>query len=324
MDGLNLLAQLGDVEPVDEHVLDAAVARMLAAADVGPRRPHVSRPRAARRRLLRAGAAAAVALTAATAVTAVIVAGHPTAGSRPGPSAAVSGARVTAPSPSAGAYSPAVAAVLTAFSASRDDVLMVTKVVRGEGSCCKSVIVIAPAAAAPGAPVRSRVQNFTLAGSALDDMTLSYRAPAVAGTQTSCAGVFGRPRVTGSPATGLPGTATIVDPLARRWSAGAVGIRPATVPTAAGLTACLREGRWRELRRSAGGRSVELVSADGSGRMWVSAATALPARLTETTPTPYGPTVISFTFRFLPPTAASEARLALRVPAGFTRTPIPG
>ena len=85
-------------------------------------------------------------------------------------------------------------------------------------------------------------------------------------------------------------------------------IRPATVPTAAGLTACLRDGQWRELRRSAGGRSVELVTPDGSGRMWVSAATFLPARLTETTPTPYGPTVISFTFRFLPPTAANEAR----------------
>jgi hypothetical protein len=254
----------------------------------------------------------------------VLLAGHPAAGTRPGPSAAVSGARVTAPAPPPGADSPAVAAILTAFSASRDDVLMVTKVVRGEGSCCKSVIVIAPAGAAPGAAVRSRVQNFTLAGFPLNDMTLSYRAPAAAGTQASCASIFGRPRVTGSPATGLPGTATIVDSLGRRWSAGVVRIRPATVPTAAGLAACLRDGRWRELRRSAGGRSLELVTPDGSGRMWVSAATSLPARLTETTPTPYGPTVISFTFRFLPPTAVNEARIALRVPAGFARTPIPG
>jgi hypothetical protein len=48
--------------------------------------------------------------------------------------------------------------------------------------------------------------------------------------------------------------------LTRRWSAGAVWIRPATVPTAAGLAACLRDGRWRELRRSAGRRSLELVN----------------------------------------------------------------
>jgi hypothetical protein len=58
--------------------------------------------------------------------------------------------------------------------------------------------------------------------------------------------------------------------------------------------------------------------------MYVSAVTFRPARLTETTPTPDGPTVISFTFGFLPPTAANGARLALRVPAGGTRTPIPG
>jgi hypothetical protein len=325
MDGLRLLAQLGDVEPVDEHVLEAAVASVAAAADTGQWRALTSRPPAARRRPLLAPAAVAVALTAAAAVTAAALAGHPAARSRP--PAAIGGARVTTPSPapSAGADSPAMAAILTAFSAGRDDILEVTKVVRGEGSCCKSVIVIAPAEAAAGAEVRSRVQNFTLAGSPLDDMTLSYRAPAAAvGAQTSCAGIFGRPRVANSPATGLPGTATIVDPLARRWSGGAVRIGPVTVPTAAGLTACLRDGRWRELRRGAGGRSIELVTSDGSGRMWVSAATFLPARLTETTPTRYGPTVISFTFRFLPPTAANEAKLALRVPPGFIRTPIPG
>ena len=329
MDGLKLLAQLGDVEPVDEHVFDAALARVAAAADAGQQRARTSRSPAGRHRPLLLPAAVAVGLAAAAAVTAVTLTGRPAAGSRPGPPAAVSGARVIAPSPSpapsAGAGSPAVAAILTAFSASRDDVLMVTKVVRGQGSCCKSVIVIAPAEAAPGVAVRTRVQNYTLAGSPLDDMTLSYRAPAATtATRTSCAGVFGRPKVASSVPSGLPGTATIVDPPARRWSEGAVRIEPATVPSAAGLTACLRDGQWRELRRGAGGRSIELVTPNGSGRMWVRAATFLPARLTETTPTPYGPTVISFTFRFLSPTAASEARLALRVPAGFTRTPIPG
>lgn len=58
--------------------------------------------------------------------------------------------------------------------------------------------------------------------------------------------------------------------------------------------------------------------------MQISAATFLPDRLIETTPTPYGPTVISFTFSFLPPTAANETRLAVPVPAGFARMPLPG
>lgn len=315
MDPLRLLSQLGRVEPVDEVVLDAALGK-LADAVGQDRRPASA---SLRPRLLSA-IGMAVALTVAVAVVAWFGRSAPVTRSGALPKADGS-SRPTSPG------SPAIAAILTAFGASGNDVLVVTKVVSGEGTCCRSIIRLSPAAPSPGATVRSRIQNFTISGSRLADTALAYTAPATAAAaRAGCGGIFGRPRVATIPASGLPGTLTMVNYTSHVWSKGQVRVVEGTVPTASALRACLKDGRWLIQGRSVRGRSglIEFATTDGSGRLWVSASTFLPVRLVESTPrTPYPPVIISFVFKFLPPTAANEAMLTVPIPAGFSEIPEP-
>lgn len=326
MDALELLGQLGRVEPADQKVIDVALDRLGEAIslDAGQARTSTAQGRRHPRLVI---AASTTALVAAAAIGLIAVLGHsepgglrPSGQHQPGAAAAAS-----APQPASVTHgSPTVAAILTAFSARADDILMVTKVVRGEGTCCKTIMWISPVGPAQGATVRSRILTFSLGGSRLSDTALSYPAPrtAPATAGLGCAQVFGRPKVELPPAAGLPGTMTQVSYPDRIWIQGDVRIQPATVPTATMLSACLRAGQWREVGRSmlAGSRVIELASADGSQRLWVNAASFLPARLVATTPTPYGSITISFEFSFVPPTAANQAMLAAPViPAGFSR-----
>jgi len=91
---------------------------------------------------------------------------------------------------------------------------------------------------------------------------------------------------------------------------------------------CLPENdRWQVLGQSVRGRSglIEFATSDGSGRLWVSASTFLPSRLVETTPRPpYAPVIVTFVFKFLPPTAANRAMLTVPIPAGFSEVALPG
>lgn len=218
-----------------------------------------------------------------------------------------------------------MAAVLAAFSATSDEILMVTKVVRGEGTCCKSIIWISPAGPARGAIVRTRIQTFTTNGSRLSDLALSYSAPArpSARAGVGCGGLFLRPKAALPPAAGIPGRLTEVSYVGHAWVNGNVKVQAATVPSAAALRACLRSRQWRDAgqqRTLAGGKVIEFVGSGGFERLWVSASTFLPVRLISVTPTPNGPVTVTFAFRFLLPTAANQATLAPPpIPAGFSR-----
>ena len=333
MDAFDLLEQLGHVEPVDQAVLDAAVQRLAVAVEQDSGRPGRLSGPAVRRRGRVIAAAAVAALTAAAAVAAVTGVGRPVpisrdrgshpqaqgrSGGRPGVSAA--------PTRGAAPGSPTVAAVLTAFNASSSDILRVTKIVRGEGSCCKTIIWISPAGSAAGTTVQSRILDFTLSGSRLSDMALAYTAPrmAPATAGASCDDIFGRPRVAPPPGTGLPGMLTVVNYPSHVWAKGDVRVRPATVPSAAALRACLTAGQWHDAghRVLSGSRAIELVSSNASERLWVSAATFLPIRMADTTTTPYSQVIITLDFEFLAPTPANQAMLAVSVPDGFARTNI--
>jgi hypothetical protein len=334
MEPLERLCQLGQVERVDQAVLDAALAE-LAETIYREASSGLARTSTVRRRHGRTAALAAVAVLAAAATFAAAAwLGHSAPTSRPvGAQSGSHGRPSTAPTSTgssrpASAESRTMAAVLTAFSASGNDILMVTKVVRGEGTCCRTIIWT-PARSTPGTTTRTRIKNFSLGGSRLSDMELSYTAPATTPPASSagCDEVFLRPKIALAPAKGLPGTMTRVDYLDRLWVDGDVRVEQATVPGAAPLRACLKDGQWRDIGQAelGGAKVIELVSADGFVRLWVSAATFLPVRLVSTMPRPYGPATITFTFKFLQPTAANEA--ALRpppIPAGFTRHTLPG
>lgn len=332
MDAFDLLEQLGHVEPVDQAVLDAAVHKLAVTVEQDSGSPgRLSRP-AIRRRGRVIAVAAVAALTAAAAVAAVTGVGRPVpitrdGGSHPQAQGRSGGGHGVSAAPTRGAApgSPTVAAVLTAFNASSNDILRVTKIVRGEGSCCRTIIWISPAGSAAGTTLQSRILDFTLSGSRLSDMALAYtapRAPATAGA--SCDDIFGRPRVASPPSTGLPGMLTVVNYRSHEWAKSDVQVRPATVPSAAALRACLTAGQWRDAghRVLGGAKAIELVSSSGSQCLWVSAATFLPIRIADSTTTPYGQISITFDFQFLQPTAANRAMLAVTVPSGFARSNI--
>ncbi len=329
MDVLKALGQLGQVQPADPAVLDAALERLEAA--IGQDRAlHRASARAGRRRpWLVTAAAAAVAISAAAAFVVVTHPDHPAAPARSaGASPAAHGKSVTEPAGPAGLAGATsseprvIAAVLTAFSASAGDILAVTKTMRGDfGTVGKTTIWVSPAQAAPGSIVRSRTLNMTLGGARQSEQWLTYTAPTVrrsAGDGT-CAQIFRRPRILSSAATGVPGTLRTVMYLAHWWAQGAVTVQAATVPSAAALRACLKSGQWSVtgLGVVRGTRVIELANPGGYERLWVSASTFLPVRLVSS-----GPDVdtITFGFKFLPPTAANEAALATPpAPAGFRR-----
>lgn len=331
-DALDRVLRAGQVEPVEQAVLDAALRKLAAAIGHGGR--HVPSRRGIRRRGWLAATAAAAALTAAAGLAAVTGFGHSAVTSN-GPGAAGQGrpgagpATSRTPRPAVSAGSPTAAAVLTAVSASGGDILRVTKIVRGTGPCCKSVIWISPADSPPGSTILGRVKDFTLGvrGRELDDWALSYRAPASAPAtaDSGCDGIFMRPRIALPPATGVPGSLVLVSYPGRSWIKGNAQIDAATVPSGAALRACLRNGRWHDAgqRVLAGARLIELASPDGSERLWVNARTFLPDRLVEMNPDD-GP-LITFTFAFLQPTSANLAALRPpHIPAGFSRMTIPG
>ncbi len=210
--------------------------------------------------------------------------------------------------------------VLRAFNASRGDIVRVTKTMRGDsGTLGKTVIWLSPAAAAPGATTRSRILNFSLAGSRQTDEALTYALPATSASSagSTCA-IFGRPRVAAPPAKGLPGRLTVVYYASRSWLRAAVAIQAATVPSVSTLRACLTSGQWHVFGRGtlAGTKAIELVTSDGYEHLWVSAATFLPLRLVSAAPLA---DTITFAFKFLQPTTANQAMLMVHVPADFAK-----
>jgi hypothetical protein len=330
VDIIELLRATGAVEPLDQNVLDAALRTLAEAADQDANIA-TARSRSGRRypRLIAAGVAAALALGATSAVVARVAhdarAAAPLAGL--GGEAQSAAAPGTSAGPSrAAAVAPTIAAILTAVTLGGADILEVTKTMSGDaGTLGKTVIWISPADPAPGTTVRSRIQQFTLAGASQADTAITYSAPPAAAsvpTGSGCGGMFGRPRAVAPPAPGLPGTMSTIDYLGKLWATGAVSVQAATVPSLAGLRTCLQEGQWVAAGHEVLGNAhvIELVSASGYEHLWVSPATLLPVRLVASSP---GTDTFTFTFAFLPPTVANQAMLTLpSVPAGFSRVSI--
>jgi hypothetical protein len=325
VDGLELLSELGHVEPADEAVIDSALQQL--AETVGRGRPHIPiNSRVIRRRRLIAAAAASA--LAAAGIVAVAISlertGSPapsgvarSAGAgpdRPTNAAAHGGLSRTAPREST------VTAILTAFSASSDDILMVTKTMSGDyGSLGPTVIWLSPVEAVPGATVRSRILTFSLAGTLQADRALTYLASAAApATASGCSTIFSRPRVALPPALGVRGTLTAVSYQTHVWGTAAVAVQAATLPGTTELKACLKYGQWHIVPHGglAGDKLIELADVQGYERLWVSSASYLPVRLISTGP---GADTITFTFRFLPPTAANQAALTPPIPKGFAK-----
>jgi hypothetical protein len=325
MDALKVLGQLGQVRPADPAVVDAALERLDEAISQDRRLARTNARAGRRRPWLFTATVAAAAVSTAAAFVVVTHLDRPATPAGTNPAAgtkAVAGAG--GPTGFAGATSSgprAIAAVLTAFSASADDILVVTKTMRGDfGTVGKTTIWVSPAQAAPGSTVRSRTLNLSLAGAPQTDQWLTYTAPTVAHSAagSTCAAVFARPRMSSS-ATGVPGTLTAINYRFHWWVQGAVTVQGATVPSAAALRACLKSGQWSVTGRGVlqGTRVVELDTPGGYERLWVSAATFLPVRLVFCGP---DADTITFAFGFLPPTAANEAVLATPpAPAGFRR-----
>jgi hypothetical protein len=325
MDAIELLGQLGQVEPAEQAVLDEALRKLALAArrdsgrDNGRARP--------RRQLVTVTAAAAVALAAVG--TAAVVTGLG-AGPLPRPAGAhqqghPGPAPVTASGPPRGSSPrvPTVAAILTAFSASGGDILRVTKIVRSSGeSTLRTVIWVWPAnGGATGGTVRSRILTFD-AGTRLNDVGLTYPATAPSPPQGQGCDIFLRPRIAYPPAAGVPGSLTVVTYGTHSWGRAAVAVQAANLPSAARLRACLKAGQWQSAGPGdiAGTRVTELTADSGELRLWVSAATDLPVRLRSGGPD--GQPAITFTFAFLAPTRASLAMLTPPVPPGFVKRPI--
>jgi hypothetical protein len=308
MDALELLGQLGRVAPADQAVVDDALRQLAEASSTeGRRRP-------AKRSLIIATATAA-ALSFAAAGFLVAAGLQP-----PAPAPAPVSRAVSSPSTRPGIPRPSVAAVLTAFKASSDDILMVTKVFSGgDGPLGKTIIWISPAVAAPHAIVRARILNLNLRGSRLFDSAFSYKSPPASprANASGCDAIFTRPRPVRPPGPGTRGTFTGVYYDEHSWATMPVVVQASNAP-AISLRGCLTGSPWAVSGsgRLAGVKVIEFAASGGYEHLWVNAATFLPVRLISTGG---GPATITFTFKFLPPTPANQAKLTVRIPADFSK-----
>jgi hypothetical protein len=253
MDALELLVRLGEVEPADQAVLDGALDRFAGTVSRGG--GHTARfwtHATIIRRPALIGAAAAVTLAV---VLSLVLVGNSGVTSRTASSSAARRDLSRQASAASGRAAPVprqassvIPAVLTAFSANAGDILQVSKVVTGEGTCCRYRMWISPLEPAPGEHVRSRIQTFTVTGSRLADQQLTYAAPATSrASGTTCGEVFGRPHVVQPPEPGLAGTLTEVSYPGRVWTHATVRVSAATVPASG---ACWPELHFRERRLS--------------------------------------------------------------------------
>jgi hypothetical protein len=303
MDALELLGQLGRVAPADQAVVDEALHQLAKASSAeGRLRPS--------KRSLIITTATAAALSFAAAGLLIAAGLQP-----PAPVTRV----VASPSTRPEATRPSVAAVLTAFSASSDDILMVTKAFSGgDGPLGKTLIWIYPAVAAPNATVRARILNLNLRGSRLLDSAFTYKSPPTGqrASASSCDAIFTRPRPVRPPGPGTRGTFTGVYYAQRSWARIPVVVQAANAPVIS-LRGCLTGSQWTVSGsgRRAGVKVIEFAASGGYERLWVNAATFLPVRLISTG----GPATITFTFKFLPPTPANQAKLTVPIPAGFSK-----
>ena len=230
MDALELLRELGQVEPADQAVIDSALQKL--AETLSPDTPQIpiSSRMIQRRGLITAAAVSALAVAGAGAIAGGLAHSH-----SPAPVGVLRSAGAhDGGAPSATPGADPVAAILTAFNASSNDILMVTKTMSGDyGTLGPTVIWLSPAEPGPGTIVRSRILSFSLAGAPQADQALAYpaSATALATAGPGCGTIFSRPRVAFLPSPGVRGTLTAVSYQAHVWARARVAVQGATVPS---------------------------------------------------------------------------------------------
>ncbi len=217
MDALELLRELGQVEPADQAVIDSALHQL--AETVGQDTPHIaiSSRMFQRRGLITAAAVSALAVAGTVAIAGGLAHSHSPAPVGVTRSASARDGGVPRVTPGAGP----VTAILTAFSASSNDILMVTKTMSGDyGTLGPTVMWLSPVGPVPGTTVRSRILSFSLAGARQADQALTYpaSAPAPATASPGCGTIFSRPRIAVLPSAGVRGTLTAVSYRAHVWA----------------------------------------------------------------------------------------------------------
>jgi hypothetical protein len=327
MDPLDLLAQLGHVEPADPDVLQRAADRFLAAsaeqregagsiASAGLDAPGA---KAARMRARIPGSGRHAWLAAATAAVAAAVIGvalavtpHP----RPGGTSAHSRPHAVS----------LTDAILAAFGTHAGDIVEISKQVTGGGAADGlTQIWLSPVHPAPGQTQHYRRLTFGADGTPANDIEYTYAAPASSTfvpSQDSCA-MFSVPATRDQDPIGGPGgfarseATWVYYPLRQWWSASAV-TSTAWFAGSAQVRACLAAGVWQLGGRGEldGQRAIRIVQPGDNETYWLSARSYLPMQMVAVTP---GGETITLRFSFLAPTRANLARVTPTVPPGFAR-----
>ena len=312
MDPLDLLEQLGHVEPADPDVLQRAAARFRTSLNAPAARSRRMRPQLPGSRRLAWLAVTIAAVAVAVTGVALALTPHP----RPAATSAESrphGISLTD-------------AILAAFDAHAGDIVEISKQVTGGGAADGLTrIWLSPVHPAPGQIQHYRRLTFGSDGKPTNDVEYTYAAPATsnfAPSQDSCM-MFSVPATRGQdPLGGLGGfahsQATWVDyPLKQWWTASAV-TSTAWFAGSAQVQACLAAGVWQIAGQGelAGQRAIRIVQPGGNATYWLSARTYLPMQMVALTP---GGETIALRFGFLAPTTANLGEVTPTVPTGFAK-----
>jgi hypothetical protein len=312
MDPLDLLAQLGHVEPADADVLERAAARFEAGLNAPAARSRRMRPRRPGARRLAWLAATTAAVAAAVTGVALALTPH----SRPAATSAQGGPHAIA----------LTDAILAALDAHAGDTVEISKQVTGGGAADGlTQIWLSPVHPAPGQIQHYRRLTFGSDGKPTNDVEYTYAAPAsgnFAASQDSCV-MFSVPATRGQDPQGGPGgfvrsqATWVYYPLKQWWTASAV-TSTAWFAGSTQVRACLAAGVWQIAGRGEldGQRAIKIVQPGGNATYWLSARTYLPMQMVALTP---GGETIALRFGFLAPTTASLGEVTPTVPPGFAR-----
>jgi hypothetical protein len=312
MDPLDLLTQLGHIEPADPDVLERAAARFLTGLNAPAVRSRRMLPQIPGVRRLAWLAATTAAVAAAVTGVAVALTPH---------------SRLAATSAEGGPHAISLTdAILAALDAHAGDIVEISKQVTGGGAADGLTrIWLSPVQPAPGQIQHYRRLTFGSDGKPTNDVEYSYAAPAsssFAPSQDSCT-MFSVPATRGQDLLGGPGgfvhsrATWVYYPLKQWWTASAV-TSTAWFAGRAQVRACLAAGVWQIAGRGDldGQRAIRIIQPDGNATYWLSARTFLPMQMVAQTP---GGETITLRFGFLPPTTSNLGEVTPTVPPGFAK-----
>lgn len=312
MDPLDLLAQLGHVEPADPGVLQRAAARFQTGLSVPAARSRRLRSQTPGSRRIAWLAATTSAVAAAVTGVALALTPH----SRPAAASAEGGPHAIS----------LTDAILAALDAHTGDIVEISKQVTGGGAADGlTQIWLSPLHPAPGQIQHYRRLTFGSDGKPTNDVEYTYAAPArsnFAPSQDSCV-MFSVPATRGQDPLGGPGgfvhsrATWVYYPLKQWWTASAV-TSTAWFAGSAQVRACLAAGVWQIAGRAEldGQRAIRIGQPGSNETYWLSARTYLPMEMVAVTP---GGETITFAFGFQAPTTANLTRVTPTVPPGFAK-----